>query len=135
MTEEMHVNWGAEQLASERTLPAAEAVYSPSEPRAQARDAQVQVTTTGHRIACLKAGGANRLPRETLMATHQEFRRKFRADYISASNQERTANTKRALSRSATASHQLPLDQAPDAYETFGDRRTGRTKVVLRPSA
>jgi len=63
MKEEMHANWGAEQLASERTLLAAEAVYSPSEPRAQARDAQVQATTTGYRIACVKAGGANRPPR------------------------------------------------------------------------
>ena len=69
------------------------------------------------------------------MAAHQEFRRNFRADYISAPNQERTANTKRALSRSAIASAQLPLDQAPDAYKNFDDRETGRTKVVLRPAA
>lgn len=56
MTEAVHVNWGAEPLALERTLLAAEAVHSPSEPRAEARDGQVQVTTTGYRIACLKAG-------------------------------------------------------------------------------
>jgi threonine dehydrogenase-like Zn-dependent dehydrogenase len=30
-------------------------------------------------------------------------------------------------------SHELPLDQAPDAYEHFDAREDGWTKVVLRP--
>ena len=30
-------------------------------------------------------------------------------------------------------SHELPLDQAPDAYEHFDARDEGWTKVVLRP--
>jgi glutathione-independent formaldehyde dehydrogenase len=30
-------------------------------------------------------------------------------------------------------SHQLPLTSAPDAYEHFDRRDTGRTKVVLPP--
>ena len=30
-------------------------------------------------------------------------------------------------------SHQLPLDEAPRAYEMFRDKEEDRTKVVLRP--
>jgi glutathione-independent formaldehyde dehydrogenase len=30
-------------------------------------------------------------------------------------------------------SHELPLDQAPEAYENFDKRKTGWTKVVLKP--
>lgn len=30
--------------------------------------------------------------------------------------------------------HELPLDEAPDAYEHFDARHEGRTKVVLKPA-
>ena len=30
-------------------------------------------------------------------------------------------------------SHELPLDQAPDAYKNFDERKEGWTKVVLKP--
>jgi glutathione-independent formaldehyde dehydrogenase len=30
-------------------------------------------------------------------------------------------------------SHELPLDQAPDAYRHFDARESGWTKVVLKP--
>ena len=36
---------------------------------------------------------------------------------------------------SMIVSHQLPLDQAPDAYNNFDDRTDGWTKVVLKPAA
>ncbi|CDS54709.1 Threonine dehydrogenase and related Zn-dependent dehydrogenases [Polaromonas sp. CG9_12] len=32
-------------------------------------------------------------------------------------------------------SHQLPLDQAPEAYKNFDERKDGWTKVLLRPGA
>jgi glutathione-independent formaldehyde dehydrogenase len=32
-------------------------------------------------------------------------------------------------------SHELPLEQAPEAYKNFDDRKDGWTKVVLRPGA
>jgi threonine dehydrogenase-like Zn-dependent dehydrogenase len=32
-------------------------------------------------------------------------------------------------------SHELPLDQAPEAYRHFDDRDEGWTKVILRPKA
>lgn len=32
-------------------------------------------------------------------------------------------------------SHEIPLDQAPDAYDKFDKRVDGWTKVLLRPSA
>lgn len=32
-------------------------------------------------------------------------------------------------------SHQLPLDQAPDAYKHFDNRDHGWTKVILKPNA
>lgn len=32
-------------------------------------------------------------------------------------------------------SHQLSLDEAPEAYEQFDSRRRGWTKVILRPAA
>ena len=34
---------------------------------------------------------------------------------------------------SCIVSHELPLDQAPDAYENFDKRKAGWTKVVLKP--
>jgi glutathione-independent formaldehyde dehydrogenase len=36
---------------------------------------------------------------------------------------------------SVIISHQLGLDQAPDAYKNFDDRKNGWTKVVLKPAA
>ena len=36
---------------------------------------------------------------------------------------------------SIIVSHQLPLDQAPDAYKNFDDRKDGWTKVILKPTA
>lgn len=30
-------------------------------------------------------------------------------------------------------SHELPLEQAPDAYQNFDERNDGWTKVVLKP--
>jgi threonine dehydrogenase-like Zn-dependent dehydrogenase len=36
---------------------------------------------------------------------------------------------------SGIISHHLPLDQAPDAYKNFDDRKNGWTKVVLKPAA
>lgn len=30
-------------------------------------------------------------------------------------------------------SHELPLEQAPEAYQKFDERRNGWTKVVLKP--
>jgi glutathione-independent formaldehyde dehydrogenase len=30
-------------------------------------------------------------------------------------------------------SHEVPLDEAPDAYEKFDERRDGYTKVLLKP--
>jgi glutathione-independent formaldehyde dehydrogenase len=32
-------------------------------------------------------------------------------------------------------SHELPLDQAPEAYKNFDERKDGWTKVLLRPGA
>jgi glutathione-independent formaldehyde dehydrogenase len=32
-------------------------------------------------------------------------------------------------------SHELPLDQAPEAYENFDQRKSGWTKVVLKPGS
>jgi glutathione-independent formaldehyde dehydrogenase len=32
-------------------------------------------------------------------------------------------------------SHELPLDQAPSAYEKFDKRIEGYTKVILHPAA
>ena len=32
-------------------------------------------------------------------------------------------------------SHEIPLDQAPDAYKNFDDRKNGWTKVILKPAA
>jgi glutathione-independent formaldehyde dehydrogenase len=32
-------------------------------------------------------------------------------------------------------SHELPLAQAPAAYESFDDRKNGWTKVILKPAA
>ena len=31
------------------------------------------------------------------------------------------------------ASHQLPLDEAPDAYELFQHKKDGAVKILLRP--
>ena len=31
-------------------------------------------------------------------------------------------------------SHELPLEQAPEAYKNFDKRKTGWTKVILKPS-
>ncbi len=31
--------------------------------------------------------------------------------------------------------HDLPLDEAPDAYENFDQRIDGYTKVILKPDA
>ena len=31
------------------------------------------------------------------------------------------------------ATHHLPLEQAPEAYKTFRDKRDGAIKVVFRP--
>jgi glutathione-independent formaldehyde dehydrogenase len=36
---------------------------------------------------------------------------------------------------SFVVSHDLPLDQAPDAYDKFDQRIDGYTKVVLKPAA
>ena len=33
---------------------------------------------------------------------------------------------------SSIVSHELPLDQAPDAYKSFDERKDGWTKVVLK---
>jgi threonine dehydrogenase-like Zn-dependent dehydrogenase len=38
-------------------------------------------------------------------------------------------------SPSMIISHELPLDQAPDAYKHFDDRDEGWTKVILHPKA
>jgi glutathione-independent formaldehyde dehydrogenase len=38
-------------------------------------------------------------------------------------------------SPSFIVSHELPLEQAPEAYKNFDDRKDGWTKVVLRPGA
>jgi threonine dehydrogenase-like Zn-dependent dehydrogenase len=35
----------------------------------------------------------------------------------------------------ALATHHLPLESAPDAYEMFKDKRDGCVKVVLQPGA
>jgi glutathione-independent formaldehyde dehydrogenase len=32
-------------------------------------------------------------------------------------------------------SHELPLEQAPEAYEHFDNREAGWTKVILHPNA
>jgi glutathione-independent formaldehyde dehydrogenase len=32
-------------------------------------------------------------------------------------------------------SHELPLDQAPEAYKNFDERNNGWNKVVLKPEA
>ena len=34
---------------------------------------------------------------------------------------------------SAIITHRLPLDEAPDAYKTFRDKKDGCIKVVLKP--
>ena len=34
---------------------------------------------------------------------------------------------------SLIVSHELPLDAAPDAYQRFGERADGWTKVLLKP--
>jgi threonine dehydrogenase-like Zn-dependent dehydrogenase len=39
----------------------------------------------------------------------------------------------REIDPSFVISHQLPLDEAPRAYEMFRDKEDDRTKVVLRP--
>jgi glutathione-independent formaldehyde dehydrogenase len=39
------------------------------------------------------------------------------------------------VSPSMIISHELPLEQAPDAYKHFDDRDEGWTKVILRPKA
>ena len=39
----------------------------------------------------------------------------------------------REIDPSFVISHQLPLDEAPRAYEMFRDKEEDRTKVVLRP--
>lgn len=36
---------------------------------------------------------------------------------------------------SAIISHELRLDEAPDAYKNFDNRKNGWTKVVLKPAA
>jgi glutathione-independent formaldehyde dehydrogenase len=36
---------------------------------------------------------------------------------------------------SLIVSHELPLDQAPDAYQQFDQRADGWTKVLLHPAA
>jgi glutathione-independent formaldehyde dehydrogenase len=36
---------------------------------------------------------------------------------------------------SVIVSHELPLDKAPTAYKNFDDRKSGWTKVVLKPAA
>jgi hypothetical protein len=36
-------------------------------------------------------------------------------------------------SPSLIVSHELPLDQAPDAYKNFDQRADGWTKVLLKP--
>lgn len=36
---------------------------------------------------------------------------------------------------SQIVSHELPLSQAPDAYQNFDARKSGLTKVVLKPAA
>jgi glutathione-independent formaldehyde dehydrogenase len=36
---------------------------------------------------------------------------------------------------SAIISHELGLDEAPDAYKNFDERKNGWTKVVLKPAA
>lgn len=41
--------------------------------------------------------------------------------------------TARKASPSFIISHELPLEQAPDAYKNFDDRKNGWTKVVLKP--
>jgi glutathione-independent formaldehyde dehydrogenase len=38
-------------------------------------------------------------------------------------------------SPSFIVSHELPLEQAPEAYKNFDDRKDGWTKVILRPGA
>ena len=37
-------------------------------------------------------------------------------------------------SRRSSSRHELPLDQAPEAYEHFDSRDDGWTKVVLHPN-
>ena len=37
------------------------------------------------------------------------------------------------VSPSFIVSHELPLEQAPEAYQKFDERREGWTKVVLKP--
>ena len=39
----------------------------------------------------------------------------------------------REIDPSFVISHQLPLDEAPRAYEMFRDNEDDRTKVLLRP--
>ena len=39
----------------------------------------------------------------------------------------------REIDPSFVISHQLPLDEAPRAYEMFRDKEDACTKVVLRP--
>lgn len=41
--------------------------------------------------------------------------------------------TARKASPSFIISHEMPLEQAPDAYKNFDDRKNGWTKVVLKP--
>jgi len=41
--------------------------------------------------------------------------------------------TARKANPSFIISHELPLEQAPDAYKNFDDRKDGWTKVVLKP--
>jgi glutathione-independent formaldehyde dehydrogenase len=39
-----------------------------------------------------------------------------------------------AAKPSRVVSHRLPLDQAPDAFAKFDERKDGYVKVVLKPS-
>jgi glutathione-independent formaldehyde dehydrogenase len=41
--------------------------------------------------------------------------------------------TARKASPSFIISHEMPLEQAPDAYKNFDERNNGWTKVVLKP--
>lgn len=46
-----------------------------------------------------------------------------------------TRSTEGGATPSFVVSHDLPLDEAPDAYEKFDQRIDGYTKVILKPDA
>jgi len=41
---------------------------------------------------------------------------------------------RRAIDPSFVITHRIPLEQAPEAYRTFRDKRDGCIKVVMKPS-